>query len=522
MVSTFIEALRPITPQVDTHEGGTAYEADKWTRLRRFLLMGTSGGTYYVGERDHTMDNIGVIKECLAESGSRVVEEIMAIGESGRAPKHDPVLFALALATTVDDKATRKLAYVCIPAVCRTGTHILHLAAYREALGGGWGRGFKGSIAQWFLQKDADWLAYQAIKYPSRDKWSLADLLRLSHPKTDDPDRNAVFKWIVDGNVTLKEGFNHLPKKIVARDYLHHNVTPQEGAGHIRAHRLPREAVPSEMLNNPEVWDALLQDMPMTAMIRNLGKMSAVGLLVQGSDAARRVRDRLEDADRLRKARVHPISILSALKVYEQGHGEKGSLTWRAVKSIVTALDEAFYLAFGAVEPTGKNILCAIDVSGSMTALASGMANMSCREVAGAMALVTLATEPNAQILAFDTSLYDPEIRPTMRLDEVRRIVASLPGGGTDCAIPIRWAWEEKKQFDAIVQYTDSETRTRDHHHLIDLYRRQVSKKARNVLVMAAANGLTLADPNNPLDFDVAGFDANVPNLVGEFVAGRV
>ena len=40
---------------------------------------------------------------------------------------------------------------------------------------------------------------------------------------------------------------------------------------------LPREAIPTQWLNELEVWDALLQHMPLTALMRNLGKMWAVG-----------------------------------------------------------------------------------------------------------------------------------------------------------------------------------------------------------------------------------------------------
>jgi 60 kDa SS-A/Ro ribonucleoprotein len=557
MVSTFIDAIRPVTPTITTSEGGQAYEADPWTRFRRFNLIGTTGGTFYVNERDLTLDNIEVVRACLAEDGPRAVRELLAIGD-GRAPKHDPVLFTLAIASTAADKATRDAAFAAVPALCRTATHLMHWVAYREALGavnrpkrpagttdaeygrlvqaevdkrvaagdpfpyGGWGRGVKDAVAAWFTTKTADQLAYQAIKYPSRDGWSLRDLLRLTKPKTGDPALNAVFGYIAHGYDDERMADQPLPTQVHMREFLHRDPTWDQAANKIREYRMPREAIPSQLLNDPLIWDALLADMPITAMIRNLGKMSAVGLLTEGSDAARTVRDRLEDADRLRKGRVHPISVLNALKVYEQGHGDRGSLTWRAVKKVVTALDEAFYLAFGAVEPTGTRLLAAIDVSGSMEAAASGMVNMTCREVAAAMALVTAATEPNAKVLAFDTGLYDPEIRPTMRLDEVRRIVNALPGGGTDCSVPIRWARDSNTRFDAIVLYTDAETRKPDQARTLEQYRGKVNRQARNVQVMAAPNRYSLADPRNPLDLDVVGFDANVPAVIAEFVSGRL
>ena len=39
----------------------------------------------------------------------------------------------------------------------------------------------------------------------------------------------------------------------------------------VREHRLTREMVPTELLAQPVVWEALLDGMPLTALIRNLG-----------------------------------------------------------------------------------------------------------------------------------------------------------------------------------------------------------------------------------------------------------
>ena len=36
---------------VENTAGGYVFEADKWERLMRFLLLGTEGGTYYIKEK---------------------------------------------------------------------------------------------------------------------------------------------------------------------------------------------------------------------------------------------------------------------------------------------------------------------------------------------------------------------------------------------------------------------------------------------------------------------------------------
>ena len=95
-----------------------------------------------------------------------------------------------------------------------------------------------------------------------------------------------------------------------------------------------------------KVWDALLKKMPMTAMIRNLNKMTAIGLLEEYNEQVQSVCEKLRNEEQLKKARIHPFNVLLALKQYESGHGDKGSLTWKANTKITKALEDAFYLSF--------------------------------------------------------------------------------------------------------------------------------------------------------------------------------
>ena len=84
----------------------------------------------------------------------------------------------------------------------------------------------------------------------------------------------------------------------------------------------------------------------MTAMLRNLGKMTSVGLLSVRSAEADQVCAKLQDAQLLERARIHPFNVLIALKTYLDGHGNKGSLRWTPNEAIVEALEKAFYLSF--------------------------------------------------------------------------------------------------------------------------------------------------------------------------------
>ncbi len=100
----------PGSNQVPNSAGGHAWEIDDWGRLDRFLVLGSEGGTFYVGERELTIANAEVVSRCLASDGIRTIDRIVAISETGRAPKNDPAIFSLAMAAKLGDEATRRAA----------------------------------------------------------------------------------------------------------------------------------------------------------------------------------------------------------------------------------------------------------------------------------------------------------------------------------------------------------------------------------------------------------------------------
>ncbi|HET9023071.1 MAG TPA: TROVE domain-containing protein, partial [Burkholderiaceae bacterium] len=290
----------------------------------------------------------------------------------------------------------------------------------------------------------------------------------------------------------------------------------------IRDYNLPREAVPTEWLNDVDVWAALLERMPMTALIRNLAKMTAVGLLEPLSDATKAVVAQLADAERLRRSRVHPLAVLNALRVYQQGHGDKGSLTWTPVAKVVDALDDAFYAAFGNVEPTGKRVMIALDVSASMSAPIAGT-GLSCCEASSALALVTARVEADCGVYRFNTGLEPVDISPRMRLDGVLKQTRSINGGGTDCSLPMVYAAQHKIPVDAFCVYTDSETWAGKVHpqEALRAFRDKLAKPdAAEVVVGMEATEFTIADPKDPRTLDVVGFDLQTPAAIAEFVRG--
>ena len=162
--------------------GGYAWAVDDWTRLRRFLILGSEGGSYYTDEWELTRENAKTLERCIEADGSRTVAEIVRVSSEGRAPKNDAAIFAVAMCVGAADESTRRAALEALPEVCRTGTHLFRFAQFVEQFRG-WGRSLRRAVGRWYVDQDADALAYQAVKYRQRDGVSHRDLLRLAHPQ---------------------------------------------------------------------------------------------------------------------------------------------------------------------------------------------------------------------------------------------------------------------------------------------------------------------------------------------------
>jgi len=531
MTKTYSSFSTKVTPQAEpipgeqqikNLAGGYVYDVGKWQQLRRMCVLGVEGGTYYATERELLADNAKNTIACIVEDGTRVVQTVTDISVRGLAYRNDAAVFILALAISMGNTATRQAAAAAVLLVCRTGTDILHFAAYCDNLRG-WGSALHKAIGGWFGGKSVEQLAYQVAKYQSRDKWAMRDLLRKVRPKADG-SRNDLYHWIVKGELEQREGMLDL-EIIAALELAKIAQTEETVAGLIREHNLSREMIPTKWLNSVWVWDALLQKMPMRAMIRNLGKMAAIGLLVPMSDAERHIVNALSNQDAIARSRLHPMALLLAQKVYEQGHGDKGSLRWSACARVIDALDGAFYMAFGNVQPTGKRIMLGIDASGSMQHQIMGLP-ITCREAAIAQALVIANAEPQYEIVGYTNGehIKSVPISPKQRLgDAIATFNRMVVPQGTDCALPILYATKNSIVVDAFVNITDNETWAGKIHpsQALDHYRRRNGADVRLAVVGMTATNTSIARPDDPLSLEVVGYSADTPGVIRDFIAGE-
>jgi 60 kDa SS-A/Ro ribonucleoprotein len=137
----------PGSAQVRNSNNGYVWGVDDWTRLDRFLILGAEGGTYYLAEHELVKQNHDAVVRCIQADGVRAVNRIVEISDTGRAPKNEPAIFALALVATHGDAAAKAHAFANLARVCRIGTHLFHFAEYVNAMRG-WGRGLRNAVGR--------------------------------------------------------------------------------------------------------------------------------------------------------------------------------------------------------------------------------------------------------------------------------------------------------------------------------------------------------------------------------------
>ncbi len=540
----------PGRDMVENNAGGFVFKLDEWKQLERFLILGSEGGTYYVSEKKLTADNANKVLLLLKKDGVKVVEKTVEVMKSGRAPKPDVAIFVLALAAAKGDDATRKAALAAVPSALKTGTHLLKFVDTVNGLRG-WGRGLKKAVQLWFKGRKNETLALQLVKYKQREGWSMKDVLRLAKPVPETEVQGKLFGWtakhdkaewakapVAPGDKALdfvwaaeqasglklvaEQADTAEVKAILAEA---NQASVKKLVDLVVTYRLPREALPTEALTRVEVWEALLQEMPMTAMIRNLGTMSKVGLLKPLSDAEKLVFQRLTDAARLRGAKVHPIQVLSALRTYASGRGVRSSASWTVSQKVVEALDEAFELSFGAVEPAGTRHLLGLDVSGSMSCgEVAGVPGLTPSAATAALAVVAARTEPWTAIMGFSDTFRDLGVTARDRVDEATRKVSGLTFGSTDASVPMTWALQNKVKVDTFVVLTDNETWAGNIQPVqaLEKYRQATGIGAKLIVVGMTATGFTIADPDDAGMLDVVGFDGATPALMAKFAKGEI
>jgi hypothetical protein len=296
----------------------------------------------------------------------------------------------------------------------------------------------------------------------------------------------------------------------------------------IRSGRLVREHIPTVLFGSREIWATLLETMPLEALLRNLGKMTQNGV---AGDKYKEIVARMTDQTAILKARIHPIKVLVASKVYKNGHGDLGSLSWVPNSFISNAFTQLFRLSYGTITPTGQSIMVAVDVSGSMSSAVLGSKVLTCRDASIAMALLYLETEKNVSVVGFSAGLTDMsgpssrnQLRRGMTIDEGLAATNGMAFSSTDCVLPILHAINHNLKFDAFIVLTDNETYAPNEHPQSALvrYRQMMGTETKLIVIGMTGNCFTIVDPTDRKTLNLAGFDTSTPEIASMFLRGEI
>ncbi|CAC5395120.1 TROVE2 [Mytilus coruscus] len=236
------------------------------------------------------------------------------------------------------------------------------------------------------------------------------------------------------------------------------------------------------------------------------------------------------NSDELKCPKIHPLTILIALRHYEKGHGQTRRLVWTPNTQIVNALKEAFEKQTKICPSAGHSYLMAVSVGESMQKNICGSSIKAC-EAAAAMVLSTVNTE-EVEVIIFADSIEEACISNIARGDNLDSISAKIAQVKQRCqqssgrvsedlAVPFKWAASRNKRFDVIIVLTDSLTSCGHMHpaEMLKRYMRYVAIDEYHLIVVGMTdNEYTIASPIDMNALDVVGFDLHTPSVIKNFV----
>jgi len=609
----------PLRGEVANRGGGFAHEiTDPATVTRNLLVLGTAG-YYYRSGTEMTMKSLAQIRDLVRTGHAQTVFDVVRdVYESSAAPKQEATFMVWALLahpstyteglteqadiqSALRESAEFRRQVMSWVTSIRVGTHFLMAMSFYKAIGkGGFGRLPKTCLGTWFTKtarggdevpRTGRDLAYQVLKYYNRNDFTMRDVLRLVHVdgKVQAAEIQIVLRLVTglgskqkskteafddalalgveldeDGTADLREYLTAV--KFVKTCEQDEGVIP-EVIALVRAHRMPREYLQTWFQKRPEVWMALLLNeegdrvtMPFGALVRSLNRLTSMGCLADPG-----VRDLvvgyLTNETAVSRSHIHPAQLVVGWKQYSAGRGLRGKMTWTPIKEITDALERAFYLSFGNVEPTGLRTRYILDGSGSMLSSMGAVPNMSSTEACGALAMVSIATEEPESVtvrmvsngirtirdivldremtlaevaarcrnIGYTTDMsagidqalikFRKDLKGMGRVDQEAFLEARATG---DVEVLARYhkRWRTPEAF---IYFTDNDVNSgRRPSAALAEYREKTGIPAKMVVYCTQAGNYSICDPTDALSMTVAGFDTTGPGLVSAFLRGEL
>ncbi|MFM9925379.1 RNA-binding protein [Variovorax sp. H27-G14] len=410
--------------------GGAAYALSPKHQLAQLAATGCLNNTFYAQAKDQLdavlalareVDPVFVAKTAVYARRAGHMKDMPALLTATLAVR-DVSLLAKVFPRVVDNgKMLRNFVQML-----RSG------AAGRKSLG----TRPKKLVQQWLLEAtEAQLLNASVGNTPS-----LADVVKMVHPKPAEAWRAAWFAWLIDRPYALEA----LPPLTQAFERFK------------RDRSLEVPDVPFQMLTalelDTQAWARIAQRGSWQMVRQNLNTFARHGVFnVQG--LAQEVADKLRDPQAVAKARVLPYQLMAAFTA-------TGADVPHKVKE---ALQDAMELALANVPQFEGRVVVCPDVSGSMSSPVTGhrgsaTSAVRCIDVAALVAAAVLRRNADARVLPFETKVVSLKLNPRDSVMTNAAKLAAVGGGGTACSAPLALLNKEKAQADLVVLVSDNES----------------------------------------------------------------
>ncbi|MDR2689740.1 MAG: TROVE domain-containing protein, partial [Azoarcus sp.] len=337
---------------------------------------------------------------------------------------------------------------------------------------------------------------------------SLADIVKMVHPRPLDPAREAFYGWLIGRRVEEAK----LPEIVQAFE--------RAKRGEAEPPRLDFRLMTGLPLPTAH-WAALAREMSWTATRMNLNTLARHGVFDEPG-MTEWIASRLRDAEQVKRARAFPYQVLVAYRM-------AGTGVPMAVKE---ALQDALEIATDNVPAIAGRIVVCVDVSGSMASPVTGYrqgatTKVSCRETAALMAVSLLRRNPMTYVLPFDTALHRVELNPRDSLATNVGKLMRQGGGGTALSLPLASLNAEGILADLVIYVSDNESwkDTGSAHASTATMREWARFKVKNpnarlVCVDLQPYATTQATEREDI-LNVGGFGEGVMEIIACFAAGE-
>ena len=358
-----------------------------------------------------------------------------------------------------------------------------------------------------------DWIAARSDEQLFADSVgqtpSLADLIRMVHPRPAQPQREALYGYLIGQSHNAEI----LPPIVRAYEAFKTGLVKTA------------PAVPFQLLTALDLstndWIEIARTAPWQMTRMNLNTFARHGVFGNG-EVTRAIARRLANADLVRKARVFPYQLLAAYKTAGAGVPE----------SVRNALQDAMEIATANVPRIEGKVYIFPDVSGSMQSPVTGhragaTTSVRCIDVAALVAATIMRRNADAEVLPFGTSICPVPINPRDSIMTNAAKLAAINGGGTNCSAPLAELNRRNAQADLIVYVSDNESwmdapRGRGTATMSEWTKfRNRNPRARLVYIDLQPYTTTqVAEREDVLN--IGGFSDQVFQLVGRFAEGKL